>query len=285
MNAYQRNEYFKNFVRDNLLSSDIYLALAEEASELSKAAAKQARILIGNNPSPVSEKENENNVVEEFSDVCLCFEVLFGSTKDNEMGDICKRKLSRWVNRLSDGHNVVVTGTSSTWTGYKDATGQNIYTDDVLYGSSDNKAWTVVGVSSETKPYVLTVQDSNGTTKQVKPMWMSHDMWNFDHVTVDNVKYVCGRQYYLGNLFVPVTLVSSCGRYACVIPKYFGKPVVVKTEKLSYQYNDSFETVASDLHKYTYAPDQYCHKYAIDTDKKDFLNSMLSHVSERLKRL
>ena len=266
------------------MSSDIYLALAEEASELSKAAAKQARLLIGHNPSPVSQEDNDRNVLEELADVYVCANVLYGGTKDDYVSATMNTKLARWVNRLSGGHNVVVTDTPSTWTGYKDATGQNIYTDDVLYGSSDNKAWTVVGVSSETKPYVLTVQDSNGTTKQVKPMWMSHDMWNFDHVTVDNVKYVCGRQYYLGNLFVPVTLVSSCGRSACVIPKYFGKPIVVSSEKLSYQCNDSLETVASDLHKYTYVPDQYCHKYAIDTHKKDFLSLMLSHVSERLKR-
>lgn len=285
MSKLQSDKYFSDFVRDNLLSSDIYLALAEEASELSKAAAKQARILIGNNPSPVSDKENESNVVEEFSDVCLCFEVLFGSTKDNDMGDIRERKLRRWVSRLSDGHNVVVDDSPAKWTGYKDATGQDIYTQDVLYGGSDNKVWTVVGTSPETKPYVITVQDNNGTTKQVKPRWMSHDMWNFDHVTVDNVKYVCGRQYYLGNLFVPVKLVSSCGRSACVVPKYFGKPIVVRSEKLSYQCNDSLEAVASDLHKYTYAPDQYCHKYAIGTEKRDLLNLMLSHVSERLKRL
>ena len=279
------------FVRDNLLASDLYLALAEEASELSKAAAKQARILIGNNPSPVSDKENERNVVEEFSDVYLCFEVLFGSTKHRDMYDNCERKLKRWVDRLSDGHDVDVDvdadnfDSTSEWTGYKDATGREIYTQDVLYGSSDNKAWKVVGVSNETKPYVLTVRGKNGTTRQVKPKWMSHSMWKFGNVNVGNVDYVCGQTYYLNNRFVPVTLVSSCGQFACVQLYHSGKSTVVRIDKLSKQYNDNLQSVSSDLHKYKSIPAQYCDKYLIAADEADALHYMLCHISDRLKRL
>ncbi len=43
--------------------------LAEECCELAHAALKEARILRGENPTPVSIKEAEKNVTEEFNDV------------------------------------------------------------------------------------------------------------------------------------------------------------------------------------------------------------------------
>ena len=43
--------------------------LAEECTELAKAALKQARILRGDNPTPVTEIEAYKNVIEEYTDV------------------------------------------------------------------------------------------------------------------------------------------------------------------------------------------------------------------------
>ena len=46
--------------------------LAEEAAELAQAALKLARIKRGENPTPVAEDEALQNLVEEYTDVCLC---------------------------------------------------------------------------------------------------------------------------------------------------------------------------------------------------------------------
>lgn len=46
----------------------MYEQLAEEANELAHAAQKMARILRGENPTPVTEEEAMKNLVEEFTD-------------------------------------------------------------------------------------------------------------------------------------------------------------------------------------------------------------------------
>ncbi|WP_418453212.1 hypothetical protein [Candidatus Ventrimonas sp.] len=46
--------------------------LAEEAAELAQAALKEARILRGNNPTPVTLEEAEEHLVEEYTDICHC---------------------------------------------------------------------------------------------------------------------------------------------------------------------------------------------------------------------
>lgn len=45
---------------------------AEEAAELAKAALKYARILRGENPTPVTEEEAVKNLIEEYTDVITC---------------------------------------------------------------------------------------------------------------------------------------------------------------------------------------------------------------------
>lgn len=46
--------------------------LAEEASELAQAALKVARVLRGENPTPVEYKKAVENLTEEYSDLWLC---------------------------------------------------------------------------------------------------------------------------------------------------------------------------------------------------------------------
>ena len=46
--------------------------LAEESAELAQAALKVARILRGDNPTPVTLKEAEEHLVEEYTDVYQC---------------------------------------------------------------------------------------------------------------------------------------------------------------------------------------------------------------------
>ena len=46
--------------------------MAEECAELAKALLKLSRIIRGENPTPVTEKEAWENIVEEYADVELC---------------------------------------------------------------------------------------------------------------------------------------------------------------------------------------------------------------------
>lgn len=72
--------------------------LAEEASELSKAALKVSRILRGKNPTPVTINDALNNLVEEYNDILTCGEVL-GLHPDYFM---IVSKLKRWKDRLQE---------------------------------------------------------------------------------------------------------------------------------------------------------------------------------------
>lgn len=95
-------------------TASLYEMLAEEASELAQAASKYARYL--RNDQPLSEEWNEgagfSNVIEEFGDVNLCFDMIVrdrtsGNFESAEMKAIydaasedTKRKLKRWAERL-----------------------------------------------------------------------------------------------------------------------------------------------------------------------------------------
>lgn len=45
---------------------------AEECTELAKTAIKLARVLYGENPTPVTEEQAEKDLIEEYSDVVQC---------------------------------------------------------------------------------------------------------------------------------------------------------------------------------------------------------------------
>jgi len=89
-------EKIKDQVRSEIYPSTLYLSLAEECSELSQACLKQWRALTGLNPTPVNTKTGRRHVIEEYTDVILCAEML-----DLEVDpDIFARKLRRWVDRI-----------------------------------------------------------------------------------------------------------------------------------------------------------------------------------------
>lgn len=83
-------------MRDYIGSAAMYEQLAEESAELAKAALKKARILRGENPTPVTTKEADDNVREEFSDVITCAEEL-GLKEDR---DVMKMKKLRFIERI-----------------------------------------------------------------------------------------------------------------------------------------------------------------------------------------
>ena len=72
--------------------------LAEEATELAHAALKASRIMRGENPTPVTLRDAEAMVTEEWTDLCLVADVI-GLSLDE---DIYDGKLNRWEHRLSE---------------------------------------------------------------------------------------------------------------------------------------------------------------------------------------
>lgn len=74
--------------------------LAEECSELAKAALKLARIYRKENPTPITEQEALENLSEEVADVTLCIRVL-GDVIGCNVEQIISKKHKRWMERLS----------------------------------------------------------------------------------------------------------------------------------------------------------------------------------------
>jgi NTP pyrophosphatase (non-canonical NTP hydrolase) len=78
--------------------------LAEEATELAKAALKQARILRGENPTPVTEEEARASVIEEYTDVVHCAKML--DINEDELQIEYKSK--RWIDRITNKNTGVL---------------------------------------------------------------------------------------------------------------------------------------------------------------------------------
>ena len=87
------------FVREHLSRVSQFGQLVEEATELAQAAAKMQRILIGENPTPVTEKEAMANVMEEICDLYSALEVLKLDV-NLKYESIRKKKMARWVERI-----------------------------------------------------------------------------------------------------------------------------------------------------------------------------------------
>lgn len=81
--------------------------LAEEAAELAQAALKYARILRGENPTPVTKTEALQNLIEEKADVAICLTVLGEKISMERAKEylVKKAKEERWLHRLEDGEN------------------------------------------------------------------------------------------------------------------------------------------------------------------------------------
>lgn len=64
------------YMLDRIGQAAMYEQLAEEAAELAKAALKSARIIRGENPTPVTEHEASEAIKEECTDVMVCLDEL-----------------------------------------------------------------------------------------------------------------------------------------------------------------------------------------------------------------
>lgn len=79
----------------------LYVQLAEECCELGQAAAKMARILKGENWTPVEYEECRANIIEEYTDICLVADTI-GIDMDRKMFEA---KNQRWKERLDEHFN------------------------------------------------------------------------------------------------------------------------------------------------------------------------------------
>lgn len=95
------------YIKHNLTDEDILCSIAEEASELAKAALKLRRAMTGTNPTPVTEVEAMNNLYEEYGDVLGAFRVFFLHVgNEDELNEIINdninAKYHRWANRIKE---------------------------------------------------------------------------------------------------------------------------------------------------------------------------------------
>lgn len=96
-------------IKDMIGEEALWMQLAEEASELSQAAAKYARFLHGTNPvgNPYELNKKDlqvsllSNVIEEMMDVRLCCELL----SIPEHKEISRVKRNRWIARIEQARN------------------------------------------------------------------------------------------------------------------------------------------------------------------------------------
>lgn len=86
------------FIEKSTSKAALYELLAEEAAELSHAAAKAGRILRGEVPTPNSLENAEANVLEEYADVEVVLEIMH-LYADPEMEEF---KINRWAKRLME---------------------------------------------------------------------------------------------------------------------------------------------------------------------------------------
>lgn len=86
-------------INEMLDQPELLAMLAEEASELAKAALKLRRAIDGTNPTPVSIQEAVIALNEEIADVNLCLDQISCVDFDEIMA-VMKRKQARWIVRL-----------------------------------------------------------------------------------------------------------------------------------------------------------------------------------------
>lgn len=93
-----------NDIRNSIGDEACWMQLAEEASELSQAAAKMARYLHATNPvaNPYDLNDKDlkaqllSDVIEEYMDVVNCCEIL----EVPEHRDVIRFKRNRWIGRI-----------------------------------------------------------------------------------------------------------------------------------------------------------------------------------------
>ena len=86
-------------MREKIGDPAAFEMLAEECTELAHAALKMARILRGENPTPVTFDQGMKNMIEEVSDVILCLRDLDIEADMEIMNEKINRFYRRWRER------------------------------------------------------------------------------------------------------------------------------------------------------------------------------------------
>lgn len=93
------SEKFAETIKEKISKADLYGQLAEEASELAQAACKMERILRGTNPTPKTEQQGVEDLIEEYTDLRLVVDLLDDIRVDELTFNY---KLYRWASRLKE---------------------------------------------------------------------------------------------------------------------------------------------------------------------------------------
>ena len=81
--------------------TEILAQLAEEVAELAHAALKLRRAMDGTNPTPKTEAECREALLEEFADVTVCAgELPIGYEGGERIACMVETKRKRWLERL-----------------------------------------------------------------------------------------------------------------------------------------------------------------------------------------
>ena len=94
-----------DYIANNISELAVLMALAKEASELSKAAMKLARAKgLLDNPTPISVEQAEADLIEEYNDLLICVGVLnkMSSLTISVDIDLRMRKCRRWAERIKN---------------------------------------------------------------------------------------------------------------------------------------------------------------------------------------
>lgn len=98
------------YIAANLSDEDILCQIAEEASELAKAALKLRRAITQTNPTPVSDEEAVDSIIEEYADTIGAFEIWAAKCGGDgvrlvgyDLAEIIDAKYARKVKQIKEG--------------------------------------------------------------------------------------------------------------------------------------------------------------------------------------
>jgi len=92
-----------SYINDKLSAPAILGQAAEEANEFGKACLKLQRILMDENPTPVTEPEAKTALIEEIADVFCCLEAIVqkvGISYTLDIDPLIPEKARRWAERI-----------------------------------------------------------------------------------------------------------------------------------------------------------------------------------------
>ena len=92
-------------VTEKLTKPSVLEQAAEESVELSHALLKYSRKLRNENPTPMTEEDIKQNLIEEIADVLLCIDYVCSASdiKESDILPIVVNKQLRWIKRLNKG--------------------------------------------------------------------------------------------------------------------------------------------------------------------------------------